>query len=219
MVNQTDLNIIVTSLSNKTTYLNRIHLMAFLCPGPALMPDSLIIYMSLVNHYASLPSHGDLMFRYYNDWTNNFNVFSGISTFLIKNGPNYNYNIYINPSVSVDFYGEPNLERFSFYTVVLNYYKCYSPTPYLHMSSKTCYDICPDYYFTNKATLQCDICPSNCRYCKLNSSALVCTPCQTGYDLFNGTCSPICGDGLSVGGEKCDSGGVLGLGCSSTCTV
>lgn len=45
---------------------------------------------------------------------------------------------------------------------------------------------------------------------------------ETGYACSGqpSSCAPICGDGLTVGGEQCDDGGTdAGDGCSSTCTV
>jgi len=45
--------------------------------------------------------------------------------------------------------------------------------------------------------------------CTLGSSPSICI-CLTGFELTGILCTPICGDGLIVGTEKCDAGALPG---------
>lgn len=73
---------------------------------------------------------------------------------------------------------------------------------------------CPSKTF--KQTNRCQDCQNYCLNCSSLSS---CKQCERGFDLINGNCVEICGDGRKFT-QACDDGNkVDGDGCSSVCTV
>jgi hypothetical protein len=65
-------------------------------------------------------------------------------------------------------------------------------------------------YYDNNAQ-RCLNCSANCAACTSNNSG--CTACSRGYNLNNGVCVAICGDGVVVGSETCDTGSNQQPGC------
>jgi hypothetical protein len=57
------------------------------------------------------------------------------------------------------------------------------------------------YYDTN--VQKCLDCPATCATCRGSNT---CATCSRGYSLNNGVCQSVCGDGLVVGSETCDTG-------------
>jgi hypothetical protein len=88
-------------------------------------------------------------------------------------------------------------------------------------TSTTICDTCAQGYLFNNATSVCVV-AVNCSAvggCSICDSINGCTQCLSGYNLTNLTiCFPICGDGIKLSVEGCDSG-TSGNGCSSNCTV
>ncbi|CAD8141976.1 unnamed protein product [Paramecium pentaurelia] len=85
---------------------------------------------------------------------------------------------------------------------------------YLNLSDNLCYPICGDQVIVgneecdDKNTLMHDSCnqcffqcDTKCQQCDFGD----CLQCEIGYFLLNNKCIEICGDGLVVGNEQCDS--------------
>lgn len=96
---------------------------------------------------------------------------------------------------------------------------CGCPTGYYKDTFGTCSKVelkpinCPSgQYFDT--THGCVSCPGSCKTC---SSATKCTSCATaGYNPnYSGVCQPLCGDGIIVGSETCDTGNTYSPGCQS----
>ncbi|CAD8157585.1 unnamed protein product [Paramecium pentaurelia] len=79
----------------------------------------------------------------------------------------------------------------------------------------SCYSICGDGIITvhedcddlnsikNDGCDQCKFqCDQNCYFCEFGK----CIFCSIGYQLLNGVCIPVCGDGIIAGNEECDTG-------------
>lgn len=64
----------------------------------------------------------------------------------------------------------------------------------------------------------CVACPAGCKTC---NSATACTACtQNGFQVVNGLCQTVCGDGVIAGTEQCDDRNkIANDGCSATCTI
>lgn len=60
--------------------------------------------------------------------------------------------------------------------------------------------VCSNLYtFSSPSCIpNCSIVP-HCTACSVISSALVCSDCSLGFQLYNNTCTPVCGDGIRVG--------------------
>jgi cysteine-rich repeat protein len=52
------------------------------------------------------------------------------------------------------------------------------------------------------------------------TSVVVCNTCNNGYDVINGSCLSVCGNGFVLTPEICDDGNKIdGDGCSSNCSI
>ena len=71
---------------------------------------------------------------------------------------------------------------------------------------------CPIGQYINNITKSCKICSSHCLNCNENN---ICLACEAGYNVNSttGLCTPICGDGIVVAGEQCDSYNRYDPGC------
>lgn len=94
---------------------------------------------------------------------------------------------------------------------------CACPTGYYMDNYGVCQKLvlkaitCPDgqYFDSNNG---CTPCNSTCKTCKSATQCLTCA--SSGYSANSqGVCNPICGDGLIVGSETCDTGNNPSAGC------
>lgn len=62
---------------------------------------------------------------------------------------------------------------------------------------------CPAGTYYDSNGQKCMNCSANCVNCTSNT---ICTSCSRGYNVSNGVCMTICGDGVIAGSETCDTG-------------
>ena len=64
---------------------------------------------------------------------------------------------------------------------------------FLDKNTSTCVNLCPDNYYENSKTSQCDICKADCLKCnEINEN--ICTKCGKNTFLLNGRCIDKCPD-------------------------
>ena len=62
---------------------------------------------------------------------------------------------------------------------------CYNPLNFLLKSASTCYENCPDFYYSDPLKMECFKCPNNCQNC-INQS--ICHICNINYQLIHNIC-------------------------------
>lgn len=100
---------------------------------------------------------------------------------------------------------------------------CLSCNGFMYLLDNECLPSCPDGTYKDSTTNQCESCSDRCLTCT-GPSFTQCDKCnETAGFLSNGAsgCYPqVCGDGVVVGTEQCDTGEKNSIGgCNSTCHI
>jgi hypothetical protein len=135
--------------------------------------------------------------------TMDFNTIVGLQGFRIgKQASNFRWTTQLQPGQQISVTIAPiatSLNQYwTFGFMVLEQNWCGPPTPYLHIATNTCYDICPTGTTTNETNLSCDpelSCPYDCNTCLNSTACATCDEAAHYRTMDNAThrCLPISG--------------------------